>query len=101
MSQFSSSRGPGRITDRSDQLADAEVEFLADDLGAFVAQNPAVTIREDTFALAPGLEDLFAPVSERIDTDTLRALAAQVSEEGAPPREVARAWLVDEELVLG
>jgi osmoprotectant transport system substrate-binding protein len=65
-------------------------------VAAFVAQRPAVTVREDTYDLVPGLDELFAPVAERLDTDTLRELVGQVTDEGELPREVARAWLVDE-----
>lgn len=80
------------------RLSDADLEALTDDLGAFVAEQPAVTVREDTFDLAPGIDDLFAPVSEALDTETLRGLVGRVTQDGDDPREVARDWLVEEGL---
>lgn len=88
---------PFALVDRLDpRLDDADVEFLEDDLGVFVIQNPSVTIREDTFASASGVESLFEPVSAALDTETLRGLVARVTEDGEDPRDVARAWLVEE-----
>ena len=67
-------------------------------MAAFVAQRPAVTVREDTYDLAPGLDDLFAPVAGALDTDTLRALGGRVTQDDEDPRDVARSWLIDEGL---
>lgn len=90
---------PFALVHRMDpRLDDADVEDLADDLGAFVARNPAPTVREDTLDLAPGLESVFEPVSAALDTDTLRSLTARVSEDGEEPQAVARDWLVAEGL---
>jgi osmoprotectant transport system substrate-binding protein len=90
---------PFTLVDRLDpRLADARVEPLVDDIAAFVAQRPSVTVREDTYDVAPGLDELFAPVSEALDTEALRRLVGRVSEDDEDPRDVARAWLVDEGL---
>jgi len=87
---------PFAVVQRLDpRLRSTDLELLEDDLGAFVAQQPAVTVREDTHDLAPGLDDLFEPVSEALDTDTLRDLVAEVVD-GRTPTSVAREWLVDE-----
>jgi osmoprotectant transport system substrate-binding protein len=88
---------PFALVERLDpRLGDTELEFLEDDVGAFVAQNPAVTVRADTEALAPGFVDLFDPISAALDTETLRGLVGQVVDDEEDPREVARQWLVDE-----
>ena len=88
---------PFALVNRLDpRLVDADLEFLEDDVGAFVTENPAVTIRDDTEDLAPGIDELFAPISDALDTDTLRDLVAQVVDDDADPRDVARQWLVDE-----
>jgi osmoprotectant transport system substrate-binding protein len=79
-------------------LADADVTFLNDDLGAFVAEQPSVTIREDTYDMASGLDELFAPVAAALDIDTLRDLVARIIEDDEDPRAVAREWLVEEGL---
>jgi osmoprotectant transport system substrate-binding protein len=87
---------PFALVNRLDpRLLDSPLEFLDDDIGAFVAQQPALTMREDTHDLAPGIDELFAPVSEALDTDTLRDLVAEVVDDRADPHDVARKWLVD------
>lgn len=88
---------PFALVDRLDPaLAAADLEFLDDDLGAFVAEQPAVTIREDTHDTAAGVDDLFEPVSAALDTDTLRGLVGRITEDDEDPRDVARDWLVEE-----
>jgi osmoprotectant transport system substrate-binding protein len=88
---------PFALVNRLDpRLEDTALEFLEDDLGAFVAQQPAVTVRADTSDLAPGIDDLFAPISAALDTEALRGLVAEVVDEHQLPRSVARDWLVDE-----
>ena len=90
---------PFALVERLDpRLRSSELEFLEDDVGAFVAQQPAVTVREDTYDLVPGLDDLFAPVAAALDTETLRDLVAEVRDQGQLPEDVARDWLVDEGL---
>jgi osmoprotectant transport system substrate-binding protein len=87
---------PFALVERLDpRLADSDLEFLEDDVGAFVAQQPAVTVRADTEDLAPGLDELFAPVSEALDTEVLRSLVAEVVDEGQDPHQVARDWLIE------
>ncbi len=86
---------PFGLVDRLDPtLAGAAVEFVDDDLGAFVTENPSVTVRQDTFEAITGLDDLFAPVSEALDTDAVREMVERVTTEDEDPREVARDWLV-------
>ena len=88
---------PFALVDRLDpELAAADLEFLDDDLGAFVAEQPAVTIREDTHDTATGVDDLFEPVSAALDTETLRGLVGRITEDDDDPRDVARDWLVEE-----
>ncbi|MET0884399.1 MAG: glycine betaine ABC transporter substrate-binding protein [Acidimicrobiales bacterium] len=90
---------PFALVDRLNvRLADADVTFLNDDLGAFVAEQPSVTIREDTYDMASGLDELFAPVAAALDIDTLRDLVARIIEDDEDPRTVAREWLVEEDL---
>ena len=64
---------PFAVVDRLDtRLADADLEFLEDDLGAFVAEQPSVTVRQDTYEMASGLDELFEPVAAALDIETLR-----------------------------
>ncbi|MDP9399642.1 MAG: hypothetical protein M3P39_01525 [Actinomycetota bacterium] len=43
----------------------------------------------------PRLREVFDPIAERLTTNELRALNAQVDVEGQRPEEVARRWLDD------
>lgn len=43
----------------------------------------------------PQIAKLFAPISEKLDTQTLQKLNAQVDVEGQLPEEVAEQWLSD------
>lgn len=90
---------PFALVDRLDvRLDDADLAFLNDDLGAFVAEQPSVTIREDTYDMASGLDDLLAPVAAGLDIDTLRELVSRITQDDEDPRTVAREWLVEEGL---
>jgi osmoprotectant transport system substrate-binding protein len=87
---------PFALVNRLDpRLLSTDLEFLEDDVGAFVAEQPAVTVRDDTYDLAPGLDDLFAPVAVALDTDTLRGLVGRVVDDQEDPKDVAREWLVE------
>ncbi len=90
---------PFAVVDRlSPGLVDAEVTFLDDDLGALVTEQPAVTVREDTYDTASGLDEVFAPVSAALDDDVVRRLVERITAEDEDPRSVAREWLVEEGL---
>jgi osmoprotectant transport system substrate-binding protein len=86
---------PFGLVDRLDPSLDgADVMFVEDDLGAFVTENPSVTVRQDTFEAITGIDDVFAPVSEALDTDAVRAMVERVTIDDEDPRTVARDWLV-------
>lgn len=76
------------------------LRLLEDDQKFFVAYNPAPTMRLETLRDIPDLAPLFADISARLDTATLRDLSAQVLVERRSPEDVAEDWLADEGLVL-
>jgi osmoprotectant transport system substrate-binding protein len=41
----------------------------------------------------PGISDVFAPIAEKLDNETLQELNAAVDVDGEPPEEVARRFL--------
>ncbi len=81
-------RTDGRITELG-------LRLLEDDEGFFATYNPTPVMLQETLEEYPDLEDLFAPISEGLDTETLRELSAAVEVEGESPAAVARQWLRD------
>jgi hypothetical protein len=70
--------------------------FLEDDKNFFAVYNPALTIREDVFKQYPQMRKIFVPVSQRLDTETLRDLNYAVDVEGKTLENVAETWLKEE-----
>ncbi|GAB3213998.1 glycine betaine ABC transporter substrate-binding protein [Marinactinospora thermotolerans] len=72
------------------------LEMLEDDRKAFPIYNPAITVKEEFAAKYPQLEEIFAPIAEKLDNETITRLNARVDEEGQEPVYVARDWMVQE-----
>ena len=70
-----------------------DLQLLDDDENFFAVYNPSPTMKQDTLDENPQLDDLFAPITERLDTETLRGLNYAVEVEGRPADEVAGEWL--------
>ncbi len=66
---------------------------LEDDEGFFPPFNGSLNVRTEVLDANPEVADLFAPVSEALDDETMVALNAQVDVEGDDPEDVAREWL--------
>ena len=50
-------------------------------------------MRQETFETYPQLRKVFAPISEKLDTETLRQLNYAVDVEGKAPEAIAERWL--------
>ncbi len=85
----------GSVFRTNGRISELGLQLLEDDENFFAAYNPALVMREETLERHPELEDLFASVSEKLDTETLRQLSASVEVEGSRPAEVAERWLQD------
>ncbi len=70
-----------------------EHSLLEDDEEFFAVYNPSLNIRESTLDQYPQLEKVFTPISEELDTKTLRQLNHAVDVEGKSPESVATRWL--------
>ena len=58
--------------------------------------NLALTVNKDVYdENAEGIDAVFTPIAEALDTDTLRELNRQVQVDGLLPEEVAEMWLTD------
>lgn len=74
-------------------LEQRDLTVLEDDENFFAVYNPAPTMKDETLQEYPQLEELFAPIAEELDTETLRELNSAVEVEGESPEDVAERWL--------
>ncbi|NYE46257.1 osmoprotectant transport system substrate-binding protein [Spinactinospora alkalitolerans] len=72
------------------------LELLEDDKEAFPIYNPAITVKQDFAERYPQLREIFAPIAEELDNETITELNAQADQEGQDPVYVARDWMVSE-----
>ena len=83
----------GSVFNTDGRIPNLGLTLLEDDEEFFAAYNPSVTVREETLERYPQLAELFAPISERLDTETLRELSSAVQTEEVSPEAVAEQWL--------
>ena len=83
----------GAVFNTNGRIPEMSLRLLEDDENFFAVYNPSLTTREETLEQYPDLADLFAPISEELDTETLRNLSAAVLVEGDSPEVVAERWL--------
>jgi osmoprotectant transport system substrate-binding protein len=72
-----------------------DMVVLEDDKSFFVIYNLALTMNKSVLDEYPELEDLFAPIAEKLTTEELQALNSQVDVDGLPEEQVAQKWLED------
>lgn len=73
-----------------------DLKILEDDKNFFPLYNPALNMRQETFKDNQDVVDLFAPVTEKLTTETLQTLNASVDVDGEDPADVAEEWLKKE-----
>jgi osmoprotectant transport system substrate-binding protein len=86
----------GVVFTTSGFIRERNLELLQDDKDFFAVYNPALTIRQDVFRQYPQLRKIFVPISQRLDTETLRNLNYAVDVKGESPEKVAETWLREE-----
>ena len=72
---------------------------LEDDRGVLGAANAALGARAGILDDHPELQDLVAPIAQRLDDETMRSLNARVEVEGVAPRDVGLQWLAEQGFV--
>lgn len=70
-----------------------DLTVLEDDKQFFGAYNPSLTVRKEIMDENPGIANVFAPISEKLDTETLQELNAAVAVDGESEEAVARQFL--------
>lgn len=86
----------GVVFTTSGFIEDLNLRLLEDDRDFFAVYNPSLNIRKALLDEYPQLQEVFDPISERLDTKTLRELNYAVDVEGESPETVARRWLREE-----
>lgn len=89
----------GEIFRTDGRIAALDLTLLTDDKAFFPRYNLAMTLRRETLRRYPALRELFAPISRRLDNDTLIRLNGQVDVAGRDPADVAREWMVEQGFV--
>lgn len=83
----------GEVFATDGRIAALDLKVLEDDQSFFPNYNPALTVRQEVYEEHPELEELFAPIAEALDTETLRDLNREVDVDGGFPDVVAQEWL--------
>lgn len=86
----------GEIFTTDGRIKALDLTVLEDDRQFFPKYNVATVFRKEVLDEHPELEDLFAPVSQKLDDKTLIELNAQVDVDGRDPVDVAHDWLKKE-----
>ncbi len=81
------------------KIEELDLIVLEDDKQVFPANNPAPVFREQVLESYPHIESVLAEVTQHLDNETKRQLNYQAAIEGNEPAEVARKWLLEEELI--
>ncbi|MFH9067879.1 glycine betaine ABC transporter substrate-binding protein [Streptomyces alboflavus] len=72
---------------------------MADDKRFFPNYNAAPEINSKTLKKYPGIADVLAPVTKKLDNTVAQELNAKVDVDGQDPHEVAKDWMVEEGFV--
>jgi osmoprotectant transport system substrate-binding protein len=75
------------------RIREFNLAVLQDDKAYFPVYNPSVVMRKETLDAYPELAKIFAPLSQKLDTQTMTELNFQVDGEHKPARDVAKEFL--------
>lgn len=85
----------GSVFATDGKIAPNNLRLLEDDQQAFAVYNAALSVRSEVLEQSPELADLFNPLAESLDTETMQDLNTQVDEAGETPSDVARDYLTE------
>ncbi len=90
----------GEVFATDGRISALGLTVLEDDKQFFPIYNPSLTVSNKVYEqYGPELDKVFEPIAEKLDTETLQELNAQVDVDGLPEEAVAEKWLSDEGLV--
>ncbi len=83
----------GEVFQTDGRINTLDLTLLEDDEDFFPAYNPSLTVRQEVMENNPRIADVFAPISEELDNETLRQMSASVEVDGESEEDVARRFL--------
>ncbi len=89
----------GEVFITDGRIVEQDLTVLEDDLNFFPIYNPSPNVRTEIVEEYPSIVDVFAPISEALDNETMTALNAQVDVEGRTAEDVAADWLAEAGIV--
>ncbi len=81
------------------RIVEFDLILLEDDLGFFPNYNAAIAMTTETYEKYPEIEEIFEPLGELLDSDTMRKLNYQVDIEDRNETDVAREFLIKNGLI--
>lgn len=91
----------GEVFTTDGRIKSLDLQVLEDDRQFFPKYNMAAVVTDELMEEYPQIADLFGPVSERLDDETLIELNGRVDVDGEEPTDVAWDWLREEGFVEG
>lgn len=88
----------GEVFATDARISGLGLTLLKDDQHFLPHYQGALTMMEKTARKRPELARIMAPLAQKLDTPTMRALNAQVDIEGLDPDDVAQRWLKQQNL---
>ena len=91
----------GEVFATDGRIPALDLEIIEDDKKFFPNYNPALTLRQGVIEDNPQLNELFAPIIKKLDTETLQKLNRKVDVDGGFPDVVAEEWLRENGFIGG
>jgi len=89
----------GEVFATDGRIQALDLVVLEDDKKFFPVYQGAVTLKQETLEANPEIAEILAPLAEKLTTEVMQGLNAQVDVDGEDPEDVATTWLEDEGLL--
>jgi len=89
----------GEVFTTDGRIVALDLQVLEDDRAYFPSYNVSLVLREEVYEEYPEIEEILAPVTEKMTDDVLKQLNAEVDVDGEEPEDVALRWLRSEGFV--
>ncbi len=85
----------GEVFATDGRIKRLDLTVLEDDKQFFPIYNPSLVVRKEVMDDFPEITDIFVPITQKLDNETLQELNAAVDVDGESEEEVARQFLRD------